>query len=419
MKKDIIKLSAILIIFCFQTLCVYGEPCTNCGDTGSPSTVLSTNTVTSLNNQTMQGQGYGYGYGQGGTSYATGGNSNATGGNSNSDADAVSVSGDSGAIANISTNSTSNYESRTPPVSMLPPYLPTYSHGGWGTIQAYFPNGPTSNNSIYERAFYTDSKYDMKELKSAVNSMSYDSPLGMVGGLLNGVGTLFGGPDNFHHGRGFDIANSLVRRRRPENRPLYILIDSNINRDYLNTTGYLYVGKISIEAKSERNWDQTYKAAIAEVLPWDVDIMLVSGGMKGITVGSTTTFPSAGAAYAQTNYSLTLLGGRSTGITEGKGKAMVSVECYRYNPQAAQQRMIPERFYGRIHANAAPKQTIENLPQIQNNIQPSSATVQNQPLPQAKVQAQNQVQAQVPMSKPYVGVNVSQELYTLAGFNAN
>lgn len=402
MKKDIKILSIVLFFICFQIFSVYGETCTTCGD---PSTVLSTNEVTSLNNQTMQGQGYGYG--EGGSAYAVGGNSNS---NANSDSDSIAVSGDSGAIANITTNSTANYESRTPPVSMLPPYLPTYSHGGWGTIQAYFPNGPTSNNRMYERSFYPDSKLDMKELKSVVDAMPYDGPLSLLGGIFNGVGTLFGGPDNFHHGRGFDIASSVVRKRRPESRPLYILIDSNINRDYLNTTGYVYVGKISIEGKAERNWDQTYKAAIAEALPWDIDIMLVSGGMKGITVGSTTTFPSAAGAYAQTNYSVTLLGGKSTGITEGKGKAMVSAECYRYYPQAARQRMIPERFYNTIHANAATNQKIENTPQIQNNVQPVTSQIQSQ--------SQTQVQAQVPVKQQYIGVNVNPELSTMAGFNA-
>jgi len=145
-------------------------------------------------------------------------------------------------------------------------------------------------------------------------------------------------------------------------------------------------------------------------LPWDIDIMLVSGGMKGITVGSTTTFPSAAGAYAQTNYSVTLLGGKSTGITEGKGKAMVSAECYRYYPQAARQRMIPERFYNTIHANAATNQKIENTPQIQNNVQPVTSQIQSQ--------SQTQVQAQVPVKQQYIGVNVNPELSTMAGFNA-
>lgn len=428
MKKFINLFVTIIALIFFQSVNLYGDSY-NAG--GTPSTVVSTNEVSSVNNQNMQGQGYGYGYGEGGSASATGGSSSS---------DSIAVSGDSGAVANISTNSTANYETRTPPISMLPPYLPTYQHGGWGTIQAYFPNGPTSNDRIYERAFYPDSKLDMRELKSVITSIPYDGPLGIVDGLLNGVGMLFGGPNNFHHGRGFEIASSIVRKRRPENRPLYILIDSNINRDYLNKTGYTYVGKISLEGKVERNWDQVYKAAIAEAVPWDVDIMLVSGGMKGVTVGTTTTFPSAGGAYSQTDYSLSLLGGRTTGMTEGKGVAMVSAECYRYYPSAARSRAIPEEFYDRIHTNAVTSKNIEKAPQIQNNqqaspapartqvsAQPQQARVQPkaqaQPQqtrvqPNAQVQPQQaRAQAQVPVKQqPYIGVNVSQELYQMAGF---
>ncbi len=431
--KRFIYLSTIILLVLSQVPCVYA---TTTGGTGG-TTVLSTNNVTSLNSQTMQGQGYGYGYSSSQTgdssAVAVNGDSISEGGDSYSDSDSLSYSEGSDSIAFISTNSTSNYESRTPPITMLPPYLPTFAHGGWGTIQGYFPNGPTTNNQIYERAFYPGSKLDMKELKGVMNAIPYDGPLGMIGGLLNGVGTIFGGPDNFHHGKGFEISNSVIRQRRPKNLPLIIMIDSNINRDYLKNTGYAYVGKISLEGKTELNWDQVYKAAIAEAIPWEVDIMLVSGGMKGVTIGSTTTFPSAAGAYAQTNYSLSLLGGKSTGLSEGKGEAMVSGECYRYNPQAAERRMIPEEFYQRIHTTVAMNTNIEKAPQIQNNIQPAQTQVsirtetpvktevqeqthQNvEPIMQAN--AQPQAQAQVPMrQQAYPGVNVSQELYNMAGF---
>ena len=430
--KRIINITIFLLVFCLS----WNTYATTYG-TNTGSTVLSTNNVTSLNNQTMQGQGYSYSssgdssstsdaIAVSGDSIAVSGDSYAEGGDSFSDSDALAYSEGSDSVAYISTNSTSNYESRTPPVSMLPPYLPTFSHGGWGTIQGYFPNGPTTNNQIYERAFYPSSKYDMKELKSVMNSIPYDGPLGLVGGLLNGVGTIFGGPDNFHHGKGFEIANSIVRKRRPKNLPLFIMIDSNINRDYLKNSGYTYVGKVSLEGKTDLNWDQVYKAAIAEVLPWDVDIMLVSGGMKGITVGSTTTFPSAGGAYAQTNYSLSLLGGRSTGVTEGKGEAMVSGECYRYNPQQAQRRSIPQEFYRRIHTNLAAN-NIENTSQIQNNMQQAANQVsmqsdtpvrtQIQTNTQPQIQSEVQSQSQTPVrQQSFQGVSVSQELYNLAGF---
>ena len=417
MKRITIFTTIFLLIFSYFDN-IYAT--TSTGGT----TVASTNNVTSLNTQTMQGQGYGYGYSEGGDAVAINGDSISEGG------DAVAVSEGSDSIAYISTNSTSNYESRTPPVSMLPPYLPTFAHGGWGTIQGYFPNGPTTNNQMYEQAFYPASKIDMKELKGVINSIPYDGPLGLIDGLLNGIGTILGGPDNFHHGKGFEIANSIVRKRRPKNLPLFIMIDSNINREYLNTTGYTYVGKISLEGKTERNWDQVYKAAIAEVIPWDVDIMLISGGMKGVTVGSTMTFPSAAGAYAQTNYSLTLLGGQSTGITEGKGEAMVSAECYRYNPRAAQRKVIPEEFYERIHLTAAVN-NVPVQPQIQN-LQPAPAQASLQPetparnprqsqselLAQMQAQAETQPQEQVQQTRQqaYPGVSVSQQLYNMAGF---
>ncbi len=437
--KRTIYLSFIILFIFSQLPCVFA---TTTGGSGG-TTVLSTNNVTSLNSQTMQGQGYGYGYSSSQTgdssAIAVNGDSISEGGDSYSDADSLAYSEGSDSVAYISTNSTSNYESRTPPVSMLPPYLPTFAHGGWGTVQGYFPNGPTTHNQMYERAFYPGSKLDMKELKGVINSIPYDGPIGLLGGILNGVGTIFGGPDNFHHGKGFEIANSIVRQRRPKNMPLYIMIDSNISRDYLRETGYTYVGKISLEGKTELNWDQVYKAAIAEALPWDVDIMLVSGGMKGVTIGTTTTFPSAAGAYAQTNYSLTLLGGKSTGVTEGKGEAMVSCECYRYNPQAAQRRTIPDEFYKRIHVNTVANNNVEKIPQIQTIVQPAPAqaslraetpvraeaqvrtepqtNVYQQVEPQLQANLQPQAQAQIPMKQqPYQGVNVSQELYNMAGF---
>ncbi len=390
MKKLILTFFVLLLFLAITQVNSYAA--------GSGVNSTASNQVNSSQSQTVQSMGFG-----------------GEGGNANSDSD-------SGAIANISTNSTSNYQTRTPPIAMFPPYLPTFSHGGWGTIQAYFPNGPNGNDKMYERAFYPKSKSDIKELKSVMNSLPYDGPLSMVGGIFNCVGTIFGGPDNFHHGKGFEISNSIVRKRRPNERPLYILIDSNINRDYFNQNGYVYVGKISLEGKVERNWDLVYKAAIAEALPWDVDILLISGGMKGVTVGTNLTFPAAGGAYTQANYSVSLLGGYATGQTEGKGVAMVSAECYRYYPHSARKRDIPRAFYERVHANAVtppraellpepepePQQSMEKIPEMQQKIQSSAAAV-------SPTQAQTQTPAA--QRRQYTGVNVSPQLYEMAGFN--
>ena len=265
--------------------------------------------------------------------------------------------------------STSNYKTRTLPITTFPPYLPYWNHGGWGTIKAYFPNGPNTDDQVYERVFDPQNPNDKRELRGVLESLPYENPLNILGGILNGVGAVFGGPDNYHHGRGFEIASSLVRTRRPRGKPLLVFIDSNVDTKLLKETGYTYVGKVSLEGKVDRNWDHVYDAAVAEALPWDVDILLVSGGMKGVSVGSNTSFPGAGGAYSQTNYSVSMFGSVASGITEGKGKALVSAAGYRYWPAAANRRRIPQAFYNRIQAMVQPVQqpevVVQQVPQMQ------------------------------------------------------
>jgi len=324
-----------------------------------------------------------------------GGDSSSTAYSGDSKSDAASSSG-----ASINTTSVSNYQTRTPPLTVFPSNLPYWNHGGWGTVKAYFPNGPNNDEQIYERAFDPDSESDMKELRGVLESLSYENPLSVLGGLLNGVGVVFGGPDNYHHGRGFEIASSLVRTRRPNRKPLLVFIDTNVDTNLLRNAGYAYVGKVSLEGKVNRNWDQVYDAAIAETLPWDVDILLISGGMKGVTVGSNLSFPGAAGAYSQANYSVSLFGSVSSGITEGKGKAILSAQGYRFWPKAAQRRRIPQAFYDRIRAQLSPRLT--------------EPTVQRQSSVGAVRQA-----APVPRKKQAPGVEISQELYDMAGFSEN
>jgi len=324
-----------------------------------------------------------------------GGDSSSTAYSGDSKSDAASSSG-----ASINTTSVSNYQTRTPPLTVFPSNLPYWNHGGWGTVKAYFPNGPNNDEQIYERAFDPDSESDMKELRGVLESLSYENPLSVLGGLLNGVGVVFGGPDNYHHGRGFEIASSLVRTRRPNRKPLLVFIDTNVDTNLLRNAGYAYVGKVSLEGKVNRNWDQVYDAAVAETLPWDVDILLISGGMKGVTVGSNLSFPGAAGAYSQANYSVSLFGSVSSGITEGKGKAILSAQGYRFWPKAAQRRRIPQAFYDRIRAQLSPRLT--------------EPTVQRQSSVGAVRQA-----APVPRKKQAPGVEISQELYDMAGFSEN
>jgi hypothetical protein len=337
--------------------------------------------------QLMQGLGY---------SQASGGEAVATGGSASAESVSAAVSGDTMSAVVMDSTSISNYKTRTPPLSTVPPYLPYWTHGGWGTLKAYFPNGPTSNDQVYERTFNPADPDDMRELRGVLASLPHDGPLGFLGSILNGVGALFGGPDYFHRGRGFEIGNALIRDRRPAGKPLVVFIDSNVDRNLLEKAGYVYVGKVSLEGKIDRNWDHVYDAAVAETLPWDVDILLISGGMKGVTIGSTLAFPGGAGGYSQVNYSLSLFGGFSNGITEGKGKAIVSAEGYRYWPEAANRRRIPKFLYDKFRKQPTPTG------------QTSAKALQETPKT-----AEAPVAAQKP--KP-PGVEISQQLYEMAGF---
>jgi len=303
--------------------------------------------------------------------------------------------GDSVALVDIDSTSISRYHNHTPPLTTYPPYLPLWNHGGWGTINAYFPNGPTAGDGAYQRSFNPSDPEDMRELRRLLTSIPYDGPLNALGGVLRGVAAAFGGPDYCHRGRGFEIANALVRDRRPRGKPLVVFIDSLIDPQLLKDNGYAYVGRISLEGKWDRNWDQVYNAAIAETLPWDVDVLLIAGGMKGVTVGSNTSFPSAALGYAQEDHSLSLFGGGATGVTEGKGEAVVSASGFRYSPSLLQRRRVPEGLFEKIR-RAAPAPTQAALPAA---------------APQARPAAPETAARRGP------GIEMSKELYNMAGFS--
>jgi len=312
-----------------------------------------------------------------------------------------SADSDSVSVSSLTNTSISEYEPRTPPVTVLPPYLPYWNHGGWGTVKAYFPNGPNSDNQVYERTFDPDNPHDTRELRGVLESLSYDSPLDVVGGILNGVGAVFGGPDNYHHGRGFEISNSLIRDRRPNGKPLLVFVDSNVDTNLLRKAGYVYVGKVSLEGKVDRNWDQVYDASIAETLPWDVDILLVSGGMKGVTVGSNVAFPGAGGAYSQANYSISMFGSVSSGITEGKGKALMSADGYKFCPQLASRRKIPQSFYERVRASVR------------------TGPAEPRPMPAPETGGVGRAVPSATGKENVGGVRVSKRLWEMAGFDEN
>jgi hypothetical protein len=340
-----------------------------------------------------------------GISYA---NSIAEGGNgigwSNSTSEggtgvAWSDGGVSNAVVDIDTTSFSNYEGKTPPLSTYPPYLPLWNHGGWGTINAYFPNGPAVGDGAYQRSFNPSDAEDMRELRRILTSIPYDGPINALGGALRTVVAAFGGPDYYHRGRGFEIANSLVRDRRPRGKPLVVFIDSYIDPQLLKDNGYAYVGRISLEGKYDRNWDQVYNAAVAEALPWDVDVLLIAGGMKGVTVGRNNSFPTAGAGFSQADYSLSLFGGVATGVTEGKGEPVVSASGFRYSPPLIQRRRIPEGLFEKLRRTAP------------------NGSAQTQAAQPGMVPAQARPAASDAGGRKGPGIEMSKELYDMAGFS--
>jgi len=317
--------------------------------------------------------------------------------------------GDSAAVVDIDTTSISNFKNRVPPMTTYPPYLPLWNHGGWGTINAYFPNGPTTSDSVYQRSFDPSNAADMRELKGILTSMPYKGPLNALGGVLNGLGVLFGGPNNFHRGRGVDITSSVIRSRRPEGKPLLVVIDTTVDTQLLRDAGYAYVGRLSLEGQPDRNWDQVYNAAVAEALPWDVDLLLISGGMKGVTVGTNVSFPSASFGYSQTDYSMSLFGGHAKGITEGKGEAVLSAAAYRYAPQLIQRRKIPDALFERIRrplpAAAAPAAA------------PAPAGAATSTAAATTAAAQGRLATPGTQTRRAPGIEMSKELYDMAGFS--
>jgi hypothetical protein len=333
-----------------------------------------------------------------------------------------------------------NSDGKTPPLTTFPPYLPYWNHGGWGTIKAYFPNGPTANDQVYETTFDPNDPHGMHEIRSVLHAVPHRGVLEAAGGILNTVAVvLFNKPDTYFHGRGIEIVDSIVRDRRPEGKSLLVFIDSNVDMKLLGEEGYAYMGKVSIDADTDRNWDQGYKAAVAEALLWDVDILLVSGGMKGVTTGTNITWPSAAGGYSQMNYSLSLLGGKATGVTEGKGKAILSAEAYRYSPMTVERRRIPTVIYDRIRARPWPAAILNEASSPPTPVSEPGyretygvpGASRNLTAPTA-VPAGPGITAPVPAAPPAsaparrggaqapdysgAGISMSRELYDLAGF---
>ena len=245
-----------------------------------------------------------------------------------------------GSASGVSINTTSNYKNQTPPLNVASPYLPFWNHGGWGPIRALFPNGPAGN--VYEKVWDSDNKEHLRELYGVLTSVQHEGPIEFIGGLFGGIGDIFiRSNESTYKGKGFVISNSLIKKRRRKGQVLVVLTPSSIEEEKLiiESGCYVHAGNVGVEGNETHNWDQAYNVAIAIAMLRDVDILLVSGGMKGVTIGSNTSFGSAGG-YSQTNYSISLMGARAEGKTEGVGEPLIRCIGYRYDIEEASKRKI-------------------------------------------------------------------------------
>jgi len=246
-----------------------------------------------------------------------------------------------GSVSGVDIKTTSNYQTRTSLLGVASPYLPFWNHGGWGPIRALFPNGPAGN--VYEKVWDPDNKEHLRELYSVLTSVQHEGPIEFIGGIFGGIVDIFvRSNESTYKGKGFVISNSLIKNRRRKGQVLIVLTPSSVQEEKLIIESGLYVhaGNVGVEGNETHNWDQVYDVAIAATLLRDVDILLISGGMKGVTIGSNNSFPGGAVGYSQTNYAISLMGARAEGKTEGVGQPLIHCTGYRYDPKEANKRRI-------------------------------------------------------------------------------
>ncbi len=141
--------------------------------------------------------------------------------------------------------------------------------------QPRYGNSPSRDVGVYERVFRPNDYRDREKIRRIVQSAPYMGPIECLGGVLNEIGVALGASDRIHYGRGFLISSSVDRRIRPEGKPIRVLLDRHASPKRLKKAGYNYVGKVYIVGQYNHTWDHVYHVALAEVLPWDVDILVI------------------------------------------------------------------------------------------------------------------------------------------------
>ena len=237
--------------------------------------------------------------------------------------------------------------------------------------------------AVYERTFDPGDADDMDELRGIMSGAPYDGPIEFIGGGLQRCGRgPFGDPTTTITAGALRSPTPWCGSVGPTGKPLLVFIDSNVDRNLLKRAGYTYVGKVSVEAKETRNWDQAYNAAIVETLPWDVDILLISGGMKGVTVGSNLYVPQCGHGL-QPGELLAVADGRiRQGHHRGQRQARHGRRgAYRYCPRLVNKRRVPTLFYEKMKARYGMAKVSRYVPWSGPQQPQSSAPVNTTPGP--------------------------------------
>ena len=298
------------------------------------------------------------------------------GGNANAGAQAQGgaggtggTGGSAGAAVNFAPHSTSivkTREQKVYPPGTSHPFHMYVNHGGWDLLKGYFVGGPSGDLTVYERQYTPSNKKDMDELYGVLEGMEHDRLIDLPFDILNTAWRLCGWaytagqatPARLpHRFRGIEVENGFLKDKRPKDLPLMVFVDGSLNLSKLKAAGYVDVGTTTARAdNTSRTWDQVEASIVAETLPWNIEIIIISGGMKGISVATNDSIPVAIGAGSN-DVGFTLQGATAKGATEGVAKAMIRARGYRKDPVRMKRISIPSKYDAFRNGGASLDQT--------------------------------------------------------------
>jgi hypothetical protein len=239
-------------------------------------------------------------------------------------------------------------------------------------------NSPSRDVRVYERLFRPNDFWDMEKIRRIIRSAPYMGPIECLGGVLNEIGVALGASDRIHYGRGFLISSSVDRRMRPDGKPIRVVLDRHASPERLKKARCTYVGKVYIVGQFHHTWDHVYYAALAEVIPWDVDILVIDTDLNTSRPWKPRCAPSKPPCTGR--HHICLPCPLPVSPPPPCGRPVLSAEAYRRYPRRISK---AQGLPGKIRASM-PKKSKTRVPQ---------------PCPQNTV-----------------GITMSRRLFALAGF---